>query len=37
MDKVRIGFIGVGSMGQMAHLVNYVTIEDCEVAALGRH
>ena len=25
MSKVRIGFVGVGGMGQMAHLRNYVT------------
>jgi predicted dehydrogenase len=35
MSKVRIGFVGVGGMGQMAHLRNYVTIEDCEVVALA--
>jgi predicted dehydrogenase len=35
MAKVRIGFIGVGSMGQMAHLRNFVTIDDCEVVALA--
>jgi predicted dehydrogenase len=35
MSKVRIGFVGTGSMGQMAHLRNYVTIEDCEVAAIA--
>ncbi|OPZ28995.1 MAG: Inositol 2-dehydrogenase/D-chiro-inositol 3-dehydrogenase [Lentisphaerae bacterium ADurb.BinA184] len=33
--KVRIGFIGVGGMGQMAHLRNYVRVEDCEVVALA--
>ncbi len=35
MSKVRIGFVGVGAMGQMAHLRNYVNIEDCEVVALA--
>jgi predicted dehydrogenase len=35
MSKVRIAFVGVGGMGQMAHLRNYVTIEDCEVAAIA--
>ena len=35
MGNVRIGFVGVGTMGQMAHLVNYVTIEECEVAAVA--
>jgi len=34
MDKVRIGFVGVGGMGQCAHLRNYLTIQDCEVVAL---
>lgn len=33
MDKVRIGFIGTGGMGQMAHLRNYVNIPDCQVVA----
>ena len=32
---VRIGFVGVGSMGQCAHLKNYVTLEDCEVVAIA--
>jgi predicted dehydrogenase len=35
MKKVRIGFVGVGGMGQAAHLRNYVTVEDCEVVALA--
>ena len=35
MGKVRIGFIGVGSMGQCAHLKNYAIIPDCEVVALA--
>ncbi len=35
MEKVRIGFVGVGGMGQMAHLRNYVTLDDCEVVALA--
>ena len=34
-NKVRIGFVGVGSMGQCAHLKNYVTLENCEVVALA--
>jgi len=33
--KVRIGFVGVGNMGQCAHLRSYVTIPDCEVVALA--
>ncbi|MDO8684087.1 MAG: Gfo/Idh/MocA family oxidoreductase [Armatimonadota bacterium] len=35
MDKVRIGFVGVGGMGQCAHLRNYVILPDCEVVALA--
>ena len=35
MKQVRIGLMGVGFMGQAAHLRNYVTLEDCEVAALA--
>ncbi len=33
--KVRLGFVGVGSMGQCAHLKNYATLPDCEVVALA--
>jgi predicted dehydrogenase len=33
--KVRIGFVGVGSMGQCAHLKNYVTMPECEVVAIA--
>ena len=33
--KVRIGFVGVGGMGQCAHLRNYVTVPDCEVTAIA--
>jgi len=35
MDKVRIGFVGVGGMGQCAHLRNYVTLPECEVVAIA--
>lgn len=35
MSKVKIGFVGVGGMGQCAHLRNYVTNPDCEVVALA--
>lgn len=33
--KVRIGFVGVGGMGQCAHLRNYATLPDCEVVAIA--
>ena len=34
-QKVRIGFVGAGGMGQMAHLRNYVNVPECEVVALA--
>ncbi len=33
--KIRIGFVGVGGMGQCAHLKNYATLPACEVVALA--
>jgi predicted dehydrogenase len=33
--KLKIGFVGVGNMGQAAHLRNYAVLPDCEVAALA--
>jgi len=35
MAKVRIGFVGVGFMGQCAHLQNYAVLPDCEVVAIA--
>jgi predicted dehydrogenase len=35
MSKIRLGFIGAGTMGQVAHLRNYATFKDCELAALA--
>lgn len=32
---VRIGFVGVGNMGQCAHLRNYVTVPGCQVVAIA--
>jgi predicted dehydrogenase len=34
-ERVKIGFVGVGGMGQCAHLKNYATLETCEVVALA--
>ena len=34
-EKVRIGFVGVGRMGQCAHLRNYALLPDCEVVAVA--
>ena len=33
--KVRIGFVGVGNMGQCAHLKNYANLDICEVVAIA--
>jgi predicted dehydrogenase len=35
VSKIRIGFVGVGGMGQAAHLRNYMTEGDCEVVAIA--
>ena len=35
MSKLRIGFVGVGGMGQCAHLKNYAILPECEVVALA--
>lgn len=35
MVKVKLGFVGVGYMGQLAHLSNYAVIDDCEVVAIA--
>jgi len=31
MKKVKLGFLGVGFMGQLAHLQNYAALEECEI------
>jgi len=33
--RVNIGFIGVGAMGQCAHLRNYATLGDCRIVAIA--
>jgi predicted dehydrogenase len=33
--KIRIGFVGVGNMGQCAHLKNYATLDDCQIVAIA--
>lgn len=35
MSRIRVGFVGLGSMGQCAHLANYAVLADCEVAAVA--
>ena len=34
MEKVKIGFLGCGFMGQLAHLKNYIDLDTCEVVAI---
>ncbi len=34
-QKVRLGFVGVGMMGQAAHLRNFAALSDCEVVAIA--
>ncbi|MDP6126088.1 MAG: Gfo/Idh/MocA family oxidoreductase, partial [Candidatus Latescibacteria bacterium] len=35
-DKIRLGFIGCGNMGQIAHIRNYAQLtDDCELVALA--
>ena len=34
-NKVRIGFVGAGGMGQTAHLQNFAAIPDCEIVAIA--
>jgi len=35
MNKVRVGFVGSGFMGQLAHMDNYVRLDDVEMVALA--
>jgi len=35
MRKPRIGFVGVGGMGQCAHLRNYASMPECRVVAIA--
>ena len=34
-EPIRVGFIGVGNMGQCAHLRHYAALADCQVVALA--
>ncbi|MGD0092238.1 MAG: Gfo/Idh/MocA family oxidoreductase [Planctomycetota bacterium] len=34
-EKLKIGFVGVGGMGQCAHLKNYAALPDCQVVAIA--
>lgn len=34
-DRVRLGFVGAGFMGQLAHLRSYMTLPGCQVVALA--
>lgn len=35
MTRVRLGFVGVGKMGQAAHLSNYMRLPDTDVVAIA--
>ena len=35
MEKVKIGFLGCGHMGQLGHLQNYAMLDGCELVALA--
>ena len=35
MPRLKIAFVGVGFMGQVAHLRNYATLKECSVAAIA--
>lgn len=35
MNKIKIGFVGCGQMGQLAHIANYATLPDVELVALA--
>ena len=34
-SKVKIGIVGLGHMGQAAHLINYFNLQECEVVAIS--
>ena len=35
MEKIKIGFVGSGYMGQLAHIANYAALADVELTALA--
>jgi predicted dehydrogenase len=35
--KVKIGFVGTGFIGQLAHLMNYVENDNCEIVAIAEY
>jgi len=35
--KLKIGIVGAGFMGQLAHIVNYAENENCEIVALAEY
>ena len=35
MSKIKLGFLGAGFMGQVAHLQNYAALDSCEVIAIA--
>lgn len=35
MEKIKIGFIGAGYMGQAAHIANYTLLSDVKFTSLA--
>jgi predicted dehydrogenase len=35
MEKIKLGFVGAGFMGQRAHMRNYAALDGCEIVALA--
>ncbi len=35
MEKIKVGFVGAGYMGQRAHIANYAVLPDVELSALA--
>lgn len=35
MEKIRVGFVGAGYMGQRAHIASYATLPDVELTAFA--
>jgi predicted dehydrogenase len=35
MDKIRVGIVGAGMIGQLAHLKNFAELDGCEVVAIA--
>ena len=34
-NKIKIGFVGAGFIGQLCHIINYIDNNKCEIIALA--